>query len=98
MKMDISNEAAKWLKQEMNLQKGDYVNFHARYGGKSPLHQGFSLGISDHKPHTEISAEIEKEGITFYVSEGDLWFFDGHDFHVNLNGRTGELEFKYIKP
>jgi uncharacterized protein YneR len=97
LKIDISNEAIKWFKQEMNLQMGDFVKFHARYGGKSPLHQGFSLGISDHEPHTDISAKIEKEGITFYVSEEDLWFFDGHDFQVDLNEKSGELEFKYIK-
>jgi uncharacterized protein YneR len=44
----------------MKLQKGDFVKFHARYGGESPLHQGFSLGISNHEPETIIAAGIEK--------------------------------------
>jgi uncharacterized protein YneR len=98
LKIDISSEAVEWFKEEMKLQKGDFVKFHARYGGESPLHQGFSLGISNHEPETIIAAGIEKEGITFYVLEADLWFFDGHDFYVIFNERTGELEFKYIKP
>ncbi len=97
MKIVISREVLKWFKEEMGLKKGDYVKFHARYGGESPFHQGFSLGISNHEPHTKISASTEKEGIVFYVLEEDLWFFDGHDLKVDINEKSGELEFKYMK-
>lgn len=97
MNIVISTEALNWFKDEMNLQKGDYVKFHARYGGESPIQQGFSLGISTHEPHTKIAAGNEQDGILFYVSEEDLWYFDGHDLQVDLNEKSDELEFTYIE-
>ena len=38
------------------------------------------------------------DGIIFYVEESDLWYFNGHDLHVDYDEKKDELEFKYNKP
>lgn len=40
----------------------------------------------------------EKDGIDFYVETSDVWFFDGHDLHVNYDPNDDELTFDYVKP
>ena len=28
----------------------------------------------------------------FYIEETDMWFFNGHDLHVDYNPKTDEIE------
>ncbi|EIJ77989.1 hypothetical protein PB1_10484 [Bacillus methanolicus PB1] len=96
MKIQISDKAAAWYKDEMLLKEGDFVRFFARYGGCSTVQQGFSLGVSNEEPN-DIGAETKKEGITFYIEEKDLWYFDENDLLVDFNYKLGEPEFHYSK-
>ena len=93
MKMHVSNDAAQWYQQEMNLKNGDYIRFFARYGGHSTIQQGYSLGLSNENPQT-IGVKEEKSGITYYVEEKDLWYFDDQDFYVDYNTTLNEPEFR----
>ncbi|KAB2329742.1 hypothetical protein F7731_21600 [Cytobacillus depressus] len=95
MKIHISNKAAAWFEEEMFLNKGDYVRFFARYGGCSTVQQGFSLGIAKDEP-VIAGAETIKNGITYYIEEKDLWYFDNHDLHVEFNEMAKEPDYKYI--
>lgn len=96
MNIHISKEAAQWYTSEMNLNYGDYVRFFARYGGCSNVQNGFSLGISTEEPMTIGTKEV-LDGITYYIEEKDLWFFDDYDLFVEYNADLDEPEFNYKK-
>ncbi|MDQ0214046.1 uncharacterized protein YneR [Oikeobacillus pervagus] len=96
MNIILSDRAFQWFKNEMEAKKGDFIRFYARYGGASPLHEAFSLGVNKEEPF-EIGTKLEYEGITFFIEENDLWFFDEHDLHVQYCDKLDELEFHYLK-
>lgn len=96
MQIVISDEALRWFKQNMDAEHGDAIKFFARYGGSSPLHEGFSLGVTKEQPD-DVYVQIEKEGILFYVEKRDHWFFDGHDLHVLVDSALNELTYTYKK-
>lgn len=96
MNLIISDEAAAWYIDEMNLQTGDTVRFFARYGGCSTVQSGFSLGVTKEDETQNIGVQTNAKGITFYIEEKDLWYFDDHDLVVEFNLKFGEPEFKYL--
>lgn len=94
MNIIVNDRAAAWYKEEMLLNKGDYVRFFARYGGCSTVQQGFSLGVSSEVPH-QIGFEVVKDDIHYYIEEKDLWYFDGKDLYVDFNEQVNEPVFRY---
>ncbi|QED47715.1 HesB/YadR/YfhF family protein [Cytobacillus dafuensis] len=93
MKIHISEDAAAWFVEEMLLKEGDFVRFFARYGGCSTVQKGFSLGISTDAP-IDAGAETIKNGITYFIEEKDLWYFDNHDLSVEFNEIENEPSYK----
>jgi uncharacterized protein YneR len=96
MKLTIEDMAAMWYKDELNLVQGDFVRFFVRYGGSGTFQPGLSLGVVKDSPQ-EVGMKTESVGITFFVEEKDLWYFDDHDLHVQFNEKYAEPEFEYIK-
>lgn len=96
MKIVISNEAIRWFQEEMDVESGDSIQFFARYGGCSPLHEGFSIGLRKAEPD-DIAVEMEQAGVRFYIEERDKWFFAEHDLHVNVDQDVNELVYTYEK-
>jgi len=96
LNIKISNEAVDWYKEELTLSSGAYIRFFVRYGGHSNIQAGFSLGISQERPVHPIVL-TEQDGVTFFIEENDLWFFDGHDLIIGFNEKLGEPEFSYAK-
>ena len=96
MKITIIDDAAAWYENEMDLSTGGYLRFFARYGGFSTVQQGFSLGVSKDEPD-HIGVKTEKNGVTYYIEEKDIWYFDGHDLIVDLHPVAKEPELKFIK-
>lgn len=96
MNITISDKAATWFQNELDLSEGGFIRFFARYGGASPVQQGFSLGMSNEEPDTTIGPSKVVNGITYYILEKDLWYFDGHDLQVELNEDAQEPEYKYL--
>ncbi|AKP47196.1 MULTISPECIES: HesB/YadR/YfhF family protein [Bacillus] len=94
MNIQISKKALEWFEDEMGVKKGEFVRFFARYGGSSPLHQGFSLGVSKEEP-IQIGAKAEYNGVVYYVDEKDLWFFDEHDLYVDYSEKLDEPIYQY---
>ena len=82
MEIYISDEATKWFKEEMFLENGDHIRFFVKYGGSSPVQEGFSLGMSKEEPSDIAALKKEQNGILFYIEEKDLWYFDNHNLHV----------------
>ncbi|MFB6467763.1 HesB/YadR/YfhF family protein [Cytobacillus sp. Hz8] len=96
MNIHITEEAANWYIEELDLKNGDYVRFFARYGGHSTVHQGFSLGISTETPHN-MGVQTSVNGVIFYIEDADLWYFDGHDIMIDFNSKIGEPEISFNK-
>ena len=94
LKLYISDEASKWFIEEMEPEEGDMIRFYARYGGSSPLHEGFSLGVTIDQP-MEPSVMLEENGLTFFVEEKDVWYFSGHDLYVDVDPKRNELSYRY---
>ncbi|WP_431026773.1 HesB/YadR/YfhF family protein [Lysinibacillus sp. LZ02] len=94
MKIVITEEAFTWFQEEIEVEQGDYIRFYARYGGSSPFHEGFSLGMNRERPH-EIGIETDVNGVRFYIEKNDEWFFNEHDLYVSLNEPLDELVYEY---
>ena len=97
MKLTLSEEAINWFKEEVGLTHEDHLKFYAEIYGSSPVQESYSLGFAKDYP-IDITASLEVDGIVFYIEEADLWYFNGHDLHVEYNDTKDELEFKYLKP
>jgi uncharacterized protein YneR len=98
MRFFISNLALKWFKDEMGITAGDKIRFYAKFYGSSPMQQGYSLGFSKGDDPIDMAVSNEMDGILFFIEDSDVWYFDGHDLHVDYNEKQDELEYKYIKP
>lgn len=96
MKIVLSDDARRWFGEEMEAETGDYIKFFARYGGSSPLHDGFSLGIMK-EPPDELAVETEVDGVHFYIENRDYWFFDEHNLQVDVDPERNELVYTYEK-
>lgn len=97
MKINISEQALRWFKEEVGLSDGGKIKFYSQIYGCSPVQENYSLAFTvDNEPlDMEVSTEID--GITFYVEGSDVWFFNGHDLHVDYNEKEDELEYRYTK-
>src|SRR5689334_18570239 len=96
MEIYISKQAVNWFKNEVGAKQGEKIGFYVQFYGTSPVQEGYSLAFSKETPiNKAISVEID--GILFFVEESDLWFFDGHDLHVEYDEQEDVLEYKYIK-
>ncbi len=95
MKIIISNEAANWYINELNLKENDTIRFFVRYGGMGGNVPGFSLGVNVQKPvqpHTLIT--VEK--IDFFIEESDVWYFENNDLHIQFDDKLHEPLFSYV--
>lgn len=96
MNIQLTDDAIEWFETEMDVEAGEAVQFYARYGGASPLHEGFSLGIQKSEPE-KIAAQTVINDVTYYIDEHDEWFFQDHNLLVSLNPDLNELHFDYEK-
>ncbi|WP_455675581.1 HesB/YadR/YfhF family protein [Pradoshia sp.] len=96
MKIVIDEQSVAWYKEELILEDGDSIRFFPRYGGYSPIQSGFSLGISP-EPVKDGKVKTESGGLTFFVEEEDLWYFDGHDLEIRFEEKKAEPTFHYHK-
>lgn len=96
MEIILSTEALNWFKEEMAVKSGDSIQFFARYGGASPLHEGFSLGVRMEDPD-EAVVQTEQQGVQYYIERRDEWYFQEHNLHVNVDPTVDELIYSYEK-
>lgn len=97
MKIEVSDEALHWFKEEVGLEEGNKVRFFSKIYGSSPVQEGFSLAFTIDNDSKNAAVQTESDGITFFVEEPDLWFFNGHDLFVSYNEALDEVEYKYNK-
>jgi uncharacterized protein YneR len=96
MNITISKDAHKWFKEEMNMSHNESIRFYVRYGGYSPIHEGFSLGISKEEPEEPAITE-SFDGITYFIEDRDKWYLDGYDMNVEYDENLKEPKYSYNK-
>jgi len=95
MEIEVTREAAKWYKDELDLSASAHIRLFPRYGGVGGLIPGFSLGINLDLPE-QIHASTDVEGITFFIEHKDAWYFQDKDhLKIDLNDELNEPEFIY---
>ena len=97
IKINISEDALKWFKDEVELGEGSKVRFFSQIYGTSKIRENFSLAFTIDPDDEEAASSVTVEGITFYVNESDLWFFDGHDLFVLYDEKLNEVTYDYKK-
>lgn len=95
MKIEITDRARQWFKDEIGINQGDSVRFFGKYGGSSPIQTGFSLGIELSAPNVPLGS-TEVDGVTYFVEEADEWYFRGHDLKVDYNEEMDEPSYEYV--
>ena len=96
MKIELTENALKWFEEELSLNEGEHIIFHVKYGGSSPTQQGFSLAFNKQNP-IDIGADLTKNGVVYYVESEDIWYFDGHDLHVDVEEFSEGPVYTYKK-
>jgi uncharacterized protein YneR len=94
LKLQVSKEAAKWYKEELDLEENSTIRFYVRYGGVGGNLPGFSLGVAVQEPENK-HASVIVEGVSFYVETKDAWYFEDKDLKVQMNNKLAEPAFKY---
>ncbi|WP_099223309.1 HesB/YadR/YfhF family protein [Listeria costaricensis] len=95
MKIDVTENAQKWFKDEFDVSGDNGIRLFAKYGGSnSSLHPGFSIGLAAEVP-TEIAVSDEEENLLIFVEEHDYWYFKEHDWQIDYDPETEEVKFSY---
>ncbi|GGC88774.1 hypothetical protein GCM10007216_19440 [Thalassobacillus devorans] len=95
MEIEVTEQAAKWYEEELEISSGAAIRFLVRYGGSGGLQPGFSLAIQMDEPE-EPAASTQINGITFFVEASDAWYFDDKSLKVDYNSKWEEPEFNYV--
>ncbi|WP_047375247.1 HesB/YadR/YfhF family protein [Exiguobacterium sp. ZOR0005] len=85
MKINVTEEALQFFKDEMEVESGQTVRLFAKYGGSTDLTHGFSVGVIT-EDIDNAAVETEADGIRFVVAEQDEWLFQGQDVNVEIRG------------
>eukprot|EP01122_Echinamoeba_exundans_P011116 TRINITY_DN4312_c0_g1_i1.p3 TRINITY_DN4312_c0_g1~~TRINITY_DN4312_c0_g1_i1.p3 ORF type:complete len:111 (-),score=9.70 TRINITY_DN4312_c0_g1_i1:339-671(-) len=94
MQIQVSDQAARWYKKELDLQAGTFVRFFPRYSSGGGLHPGFSLGISVEEPR-EAGLTERSEEVTFFMEEQDLWYLNGYTLRVKYEESLDDISYIY---
>lgn len=97
MRLTVTDQAIQWFKDEVLVEKGSFIRFYVKIYGSSPIREGYALAFDVHGESIDgtVGEKAEQEGITFYIKEDDLWFFDGHDLLVDYDEKTKEVAYHY---
>ncbi|MEK3734672.1 MULTISPECIES: HesB/YadR/YfhF family protein [Paenibacillus] len=96
MQIEVTNEAARWYKKELELERGKAIRFFPRYSSGGGLHPGFSLGISVEEPVSPGLTE-QAEDLLFFMEEHDLWYLEGYKLSVKYVESQDDISYIYEK-
>lgn len=97
MNIYISEKAKQWFKEEVGLETGDKVRFYSQIYGTSKVQENYSLAFTIDPDDDKAMAALTEDGITYYVNEPDLWYFDGHDLYIEYDEQLDEVAYDYKK-
>lgn len=82
--IEVTDNALKWMKEELEPENNQGVNIYVRYGGETQLKQGFSPAITvDTIPND--AKTFNFNDITVFINESDLWYFEDSKLKVDVN-------------
>ncbi|RWZ60383.1 hypothetical protein EQV77_03560 [Halobacillus fulvus] len=96
MELTVTEKAAQWYEEELEINESANLRFYVRYGGVGGLQPGFSLAIKLDEP-AEPLVEAKVGNIRYFIEAEDEWYFDGHSLSVELNEKWQEPDFQYEK-
>ncbi|UBH08676.1 HesB/YadR/YfhF family protein [Macrococcus armenti] len=97
MNIYISEAAKHWFKEEVGLESGGKVRFFSKIYGSSKVQESHSLAFMVDADDDKSVASITEDGVTYYINEADLWFFDGHDLYIEYDEKLDEVAYDYKK-
>lgn len=71
--LKVTERAAQFYKNEMDLENGDSIRLFVRYGGGGI--DGFTLGV-DKGQADPSNVKVTVEGVSFYNNPEDDWLID----------------------
>lgn len=83
----ITDAASQWFEDEMAVggNQTAAIRFYGKLYGKTKVHQGFSLGLARVLDPHQVGVNLKKDGVTYYIEQGDNWFFKGYDLKVDYD-------------
>ncbi|CUS26080.1 hypothetical protein FC70_GL000523 [Paucilactobacillus oligofermentans DSM 15707 = LMG 22743] len=96
MKITVTKQASNWFHNEMGLKSGNGVRFFGKVYGKTPVHDGFSIGMARDDRALHASSTTEYDGVRYFVDGLDDWFFKGYDLTVDYDEKTDGPKYEYI--
>lgn len=82
--INVTDNALKWMKEELEPEDNQGVNIYVRYGGETQLKQGFSPAITvDNIPRD--AKTFNFNDITVFINESDLWYFEDSKLKIDVN-------------
>ncbi len=91
MKLIVEQAAAKWYKEQMELQDGKHVRIYIKLGGCGSVHPGLSLGVMQDEP-LEIGLETTVEGIHFFIEQTNVWYLEGKNLTISFDAEQEEIK------
>lgn len=95
MELTISPKAHEWFKKEIILNPGQGIRFFGKVYGSTPVHEGFSVGMSVDTPSRPL-VQVTVDDLTYFIEEDDQWFFDGYQLVVNYDEKLDEPSYEFI--
>ena len=95
MELTISPKAHAWFKKEIILNPGQGIRFFGKVYGNTPVHEGFSVGMSVDTPNRPL-VHVTVEDFNYFIEEDDQWFFEGYQLVVNYDEKLDEPSYEFI--
>ena len=97
MKFSVSNEAAKWLIEELDLETGSYVEIYSKiYGGIPTVYPDYYLGITvEDEIENDPTYKVVIDDVTFCIQDGHDWLLN--EYHLSLELIDDEVEYLFTK-
>ena len=91
MKLIVEQAAAKWYKEQMELQDGEHVRIYIKLGGCGSVHPGLSLGVMQDDP-LEIGIETTVEGVHFFIEQSNVWYLEEKSLTISFDAEQEEIK------
>jgi uncharacterized protein YneR len=95
MIISIDEKAFSWFNKEFELSKPFSIRMFPQYAGFGEKHKGYSLAFSAEAP-TSAGFTNEMDGITFFVEDNDIWFFDETKTYLSIDPKD-ELKVTFME-
>lgn len=94
MKITVESAARDWFKDEFSLKSGYGIHLFGKVYGQTSVHDGFSVGV-EAVPIEDVATQTTSDGITFFTTGRDEWFFAGYNLQIGFNEKLAEPEYQF---